>query len=286
MDPLRTCLLDLLYELRDQHMPLTVGGGFGLFLKRMYLVDRGTRTLFAELPAPRATNDIDVYLRVDVLADVARTEALVAAIRRLGYAPVDEAKYLQWRRPVEVGGVTQEVKLDALVGPLGASAAKLQVNPPRVRPKGKSVGFHAYQTEEALFIEEEPVAVAIDGARSGGEPYAATVYVPEAFPYLLMKLSAFADRKDDANKDLGRHHALDAYAIVGMMAEAEYERALALAERSRDDQHYRRVCEIATAEFGTPTSPGLLRMREHRLFRPDFRVDDFIATLGEIFPRA
>ena len=58
MDPLRTCLLDLLYELRDQNVPLTVGGGFGLFLKRMHLAERATRTLFAELPEPRATNDI------------------------------------------------------------------------------------------------------------------------------------------------------------------------------------------------------------------------------------
>ena len=58
MDPMRTCLLDLLYELRDQNVPLTVGGGFGLFLKRMHLAERATRTLFAELPEPRATNDI------------------------------------------------------------------------------------------------------------------------------------------------------------------------------------------------------------------------------------
>jgi len=32
MDPLRTSLLNLLYELRDRDVPLTIGGGFGLFL--------------------------------------------------------------------------------------------------------------------------------------------------------------------------------------------------------------------------------------------------------------
>lgn len=283
MDPLRTSLLDLLYELRAENVPLTVGGGFGLYLKRLSLADRREQTLFAELPEPRATNDIDLFLRVDLLTDRGRTDALVAAILRLGYVPVEEAKYFQWRRPIAVGGVAQEVKLDALVGPLGGHRPKLQVNPPRVRPKGKSVGFHAYQTDEALFLEENPTAVDLRGTRSTGEAYAATVYVPEAFPYLMMKVSAFADRKDDGNKDFGRHHALDAYTVVGMMTEAEYDRALALAVRSKSDPHYRRVCATVAADFASPTAVGVLRMREHRLFRDEFRVAEFLATLGEIF---
>ncbi len=285
MDPLRTCLLDLLYELRNENVPLTVGGGFGLFLKRMHLVDRRERTLFAELPEPRATNDIDVFLRADLLTDRARTEALVGAIRRLGYTPVDEAKYLQWKRPIQIGGVTQEVKIDALVGPLGESRSKLQVHSPRVRPKGKSVGFHAHQTDEALYLEERPIAVDLRGRRSGGEEFSATVYVPEAFPYLLMKLSAFADRKEDTNKDLGRHHALDAYTIVGMMTEPEYERARTLAGESRTDPHFERVCEVVADDFENPTTMGMLRLREHNLFRDDFRTGEFVEILREIFAK-
>lgn len=283
MDPLKASLLDLHYELRDEDMPLTVGGGFGLFLKRMHLIDQRARTLFDELPEPRATNDIDLYLRVDVLTDRGRTEALVAAIERLGYVPVEEAKYLQWKRTIVVGGVTQEVKLDALVGPLGEKRAKLQVNSPRVRPKGKSVRFHAHQTDEALFIEERPIAVELRGERSSGDAYAGTVFVPEAFPYLLMKLSAFSDRKDDANKDLGRHHALDAYTVVGMMTEEEFERAREHAEQSRRDPHYQRVCEVVAEDFDSQAALGVLRMREHRLFRSDFRVGEFVTVLGEMF---
>jgi hypothetical protein len=285
MDPLQTCLLDLLYELRDKDVPLTIGGGFGLFLKRQHLVERRLQMLIAELPEPRATNDIDIFFRADLLANPASTSALVEAIRRLGYVPVEEAKYFQWKRQVEVDGVTQEVKLDALVGPLGDSRAKLQVNPPRVRPKGKSVGFHAHQSDEALFLEDAPMAIELHGNRSTGEVYTATVYVPEAFPYLLMKLSAFADRKADANKDLGRHHALDAYTIVGMMTEPEYNRARTLAAQSCTDSHFVRICEVVATEFASPTSLGILRLREHRLFRDNFRLREFVATLGEIFSR-
>ena len=103
--------------------------------------------------------------------------------------------------------------------------------------------------------------------------------------YLLMKLSAFADRKEDGNKDLGRHHALDTYSIVGMMTEAEYDRTRALADRSRSDPHFTRVCDVVAGEFATPTSMGMLRLREHRLFREEFRLDEFAAVLGEIFTR-
>jgi hypothetical protein len=283
MDPLNTSLLDLHYELRDQDVRLTVGGGFGLFLKRQHVTATGARTLFAELPEPRATNDIDVFFRTELLTDATRTQALVAAIQRLGYVPVDEAKYFQWKRMIDVDGVAQEVKLDALVGPLGERRSKLQVHPPRVRPKGKSVGFHAHQTNEALFLEDAPIAIEIRGIRTGGEDYAADVYVPEAFPYLLMKLSAFADRKEDANKDLGRHHAIDAYTIVGMMTEPEYDRTKQLAEQSRSDPHYARVCEIVTTEFATPNALGVLRLREHRLFRDDFRINEFLDTIRSIY---
>jgi hypothetical protein len=49
---------------------------------------------------------------------------------------VDAAKYLQWRREVVIAGVPQQVKIDVLVGPLGAARKKLNVNMPRVRPNG------------------------------------------------------------------------------------------------------------------------------------------------------
>lgn len=95
MDPLRICLLDLLYELRDKNIPLTIGGGYGLFLKRQHLAEHRERTLFVELPEPRSTNDIDVFLRTDLLTDRASMTALVEAIARLGYAPVEEARYFR-----------------------------------------------------------------------------------------------------------------------------------------------------------------------------------------------
>jgi hypothetical protein len=282
MDPLLANLLDLLRELDTRGIPLTVGGGFGLYLKRGHLERTGERTLFAELPGVRATNDIDLFLRAEVLADLARTKEVAGAIARLGYAPVEEAKYLQWKRPVVVGSVEQDVKIDVLVGPLGKYRSSLKVSEPRVRPKG-DIKFHAHTVEEAVHLEDRPVEMLVEGRTSDGASYRGTVFVPEAFPYLMMKLHAFGDRKSDANKNLGRHHALDAYSIVGMMTEAEYERAKTFAAADREDEHVRRACSIVSEDFSNGSAIGILRLREHQLYRADFRLDDFVAVMTEIF---
>jgi hypothetical protein len=210
VDFLRNSLLDLLYELRGANFPLTVGGGFGLFLKRLHLDATGSRTLFQELPQPRATNDLDLFIRVEVLANHAAMQEMAAVLARLQYEVVPEAKYLQWKRTIAAAGVQHEVKVDFLVGPLGNRSSELHIKLPRVRPK-QPIELHAYSVEEALCLEEAPEPVAVDGNRTSGQPYRDTVYLPHPFPYLLMKLSAFSDRKNDADCDLGRHHALDVY---------------------------------------------------------------------------
>jgi hypothetical protein len=93
MDPLHQSLLDLLRELDGRGVPLTVGGGYGLYLKRAHLARTGQQTLFTELPDVRSTNDIDMFLRAEVLADLPRTKEVADAIKRLGYDVVEEAKY-------------------------------------------------------------------------------------------------------------------------------------------------------------------------------------------------
>lgn len=89
MGPLFSSRLDLLRVLDSSGIPLMIGGGFGLYLKRLHLERTGERTLFSILPAIRLTNDIDLFLRAEVLSDLARTREVADAIRRLGYTPVE-----------------------------------------------------------------------------------------------------------------------------------------------------------------------------------------------------
>lgn len=188
-----------------------------MYLKRSHLERTEEQPPLTEFPEPRSTNDIDVFLRAEVLADADRTTEFATTITRLGYEPVEQAKYLQWKRAVRLGEFTGEVKIDVLVGPYQPFKSRLKVKPPRVRPKLLNVQFHAHEVPEAVAVDEQPLELPVSGIRTNGTRYAGVVCVPEAFPYLMMKLIAFDDRKDDADKDQGRHHAFDLYNIVAMM---------------------------------------------------------------------
>jgi hypothetical protein len=264
MDQLTASLLDLLHELHGRDIPITVGGGFGLYLKRRHLEAVGQRTLFDRLPEPRSTNDLDLFLHTEVLADLGRTRQVAEAITRLGYTVVDAARYLQWQREVVIAGVPQQVKIDVLVGPLGDVREKLNVSLPRVRPKG-DIKFHAHAVEEAIRVEDEALAVTVTGTRSTGEPHTGSVFIPQAFPYLMMKLHAFEDRRLRGQQDKERQHALDLYAVVGMMTEPEYERARELGTVHAENEHVGRARAIVRDQFGNRTAGGVLRLREHPL---------------------
>ena len=76
-NPLLTTLLDLDAALPEQE--LTVGGGYGLFLKQTYIADNPKlRTLFAveSLSRARATEDIDLILSADVVTDSAAMKTI------------------------------------------------------------------------------------------------------------------------------------------------------------------------------------------------------------------
>ncbi len=282
MDPLLTSLLDLLGELGPEGPPITIGGGFGLFLKRRHLIATGKQTLFEQLPEVRSTKDLDLFIHAEVLADINRVREVREAIRRLGCAPVKKAEFLKWSRPILVGEVEQEVKIDMHVGPLGEFRSYLHIKEFRARPKQK-IDFHAHITEEAVSIEGEPLAVKVVGQRSDGTPCEALVHVPRAFPYLMMKLHAFEDRREDPAQDLGGLHALDLYTIVGLMTEAEYTGAIRLGQEHADNPHVRNARRIVAQRFADRTCLGLLRFQESDYFRPTFQVDEFIAVLKEVF---
>lgn len=284
MDELTTSLLDLHYELDRRGIPLTIGGGFGLYLKRMYIAGRGERTLFDTLPAPRATNDVDLFLRAEVLADAERAAAVADAIHVLGYEAIPGAEYYQWIRTMKLDGRPREVKLDLLVGPTRGVRSKLHGDTRRVRPKGKSVGIHAHPTEEAIGIEDDPIPVPVAGRRSDGSEYGGTVLIPRAFPFLMMKLHAFDDRKDDLAKALGTHHSLDVYTIVGMMTEGEYEDAIRLGRLLAAEGPVMRARKIVSDSFSDERSQGLIRLQEHQLFNANFALREFCEVLAEIFP--
>jgi CRISPR/Cas system Type II protein with McrA/HNH and RuvC-like nuclease domain len=98
-----------------------------------------------------------------------------------------------------------------------------------------------------------------------------------------MKLHAYADQKDKGARDLGRHHAIDASSVVGMTTEDEYDRAERFSREDCDTEPVRRARRIIVEDFGSETALGILRLREHPLFRDEFEIGQFIAVLTQLF---
>ena len=281
---LKTSLLDLLFELRNENIPLILGGGYGLYLKQVHLQNTlETPTLIAgELwPVPRATEDLDILLRTEIVLNANRMGPIRAALDRLGYTAVPGAEYMQF---VKQFGDGRFVKVDLLTGPLGSMAndPRVKIDERRVRPR-QSVKLHAHRTDEALGFQDDTTAIPIEGTLSSGETYHAIIHVLSAFTLLLMKLYAFRDRRHDEEKDLARHHALDIYRILAMMTEKEFEQTDRRIAEQKDHPVIIETGRIVTEYFKSPESLGSLRLRSHVLWDNDMALGEFLSALHDFF---
>ena len=284
MPNLRTALLDLLYETRENDLRLIIGGGYGIFLKREYVQQRGSRTLLREWPEARSTNDLDLFLRPELLIHSARLEPLAATLRRLNYEVVNGAEKYQFSRLGPTGGQEGSLKIDLLTGPRSRfEGTKAQVDERRVRPR-PSVDLHAHPVDEALTLEEGLLPLAFTGTTSANLPFEATVYLPHPLTFAMMKLFAFRDRIGDANKEFGSYHALDIYTILATMTEEEWDQAQRLRDRHQHAPPIVEAARITNEFFASPTSTGMLRMRESPYCRPELQLGEFCDSLRELFP--
>jgi len=292
---LKTNLLDLLHELRDPPMPLLLCGGYGLYLKQVYLQETvSSKTVIdGELwPAPRATQDLDILLTVEVVASIHRMQSIKAALDRLGYTAIPRAKYMQFAKPLGDG---RDVKVDILTGSREAYSSDLKVKEKvrlkkgderRVRPLG-NVRLHARLTNEAVAFEENTMEIPVRGTRSNGQSYEGIVHIPQPFTLLLMKLHAFRDRYASENKDMGRHHALDLYRIVAMMTDDEFERTQQRVKQHQDEPAVIEACRIVAEHFESIESLGALRLQEHQLWVRNMETDTtmktFLSAMEDLF---
>lgn len=281
---LKTSLLDLLYELRDRDMPLILGGGYGLYLKQVYLQEgpEVSTLIDQELwPAPRGTEDLDILLKTEVVVDAERMRPVREALNRLGYTAVENARYMQFARFLGRG---RKVKIDFLTGPLGpfADDPRLRTDERRIRPR-TSVQLHAHRTDEALGFQENLMEITVQGVLSSGQRYESVVYVPPAFTLLLMKLHAFRDRCNDPEKELARHHALDVYRIIAMMTEPDFEQTRQLILEHRGKPAVLEAARIIGEHFASSESLGSLRLKEHTLWKETLDMPKFLSAMVDLF---
>lgn len=283
MTTLTSALLDLLHELEGTDIKLIVGGGFGIYLKHLELLKTNPRTLLRHWPEPRSTNDLDLFLRTELLTDASKLVPLLKALGKLGYRPVETARYYQFFKPGPLGGETGSLKVDILTGPEQAlrSAGVIARNR-RAYPKPK-IALHAHTMDEALTLEEHLQDVSLAGRQDTGEAVTPTVFLPHPFTFILMKLFALRDRINDPEKDYGRHHALDLYSIVAMMTEEEWRVALDLHKRYRADAKIAEAGQLVSELFANSFSLGVLRLKESPYYRNKFQTSEFLAVIGDLF---
>jgi hypothetical protein len=152
-DLLEASLLDLVYELRDAQLPLILAGGYGLYRKHQYIVQTGARLIMDWIPPARSTNDLDLFLRTEVLANSHQARLLREALDRLGYRVIKGAENYQFVRKLTIAGATREVKIDLLTKePDPAQYPNLRYDERRVRPR-PSVDLHAQYLRQLCSLE-------------------------------------------------------------------------------------------------------------------------------------
>ncbi len=100
----------------------------------------------------------------------------------------------------------------------------------------------------------------------------------------MMKLFAFRDRVGDKDKEFGRYHALDIYAVLATTSEPEWNRAMVRREALGDEPTIVEAARIVDRYFSSLTTEGMLRMQESPYCRPELQLEEFCAALQELFP--
>lgn len=279
---LESSLFELLSKLDPASCPIILGGGYGLFLRRNILQQDKTRTLLDRWPEARSTNDLDLFLRPELICDSPRLAGLRDVLDELGYTPVEGAQNYQFRKDDPDGFIERGIKIDLLTGPSSCfEDSGLRIDERRVGPR-PGVGVHAHPTDEAITLEENLQEVHLEFG-AANERSTAIVFLPHPFTYAVMKLFALRDQVDVEHKGHGSHHAIDLYSILGMMHEVDWEQSKQMAATNAGTPIVREASRIVEKMFDSITSHGLLVLRSNPYCTDDLQLNEFIELINELF---
>lgn len=270
--------VDLHEKFSDRSISIILGGGLGLYLKQLSLIENPVRTLIdaSGWPQPRSTSDIDVFFPLEVLVSLDEMKAVRSIIDEMHFEPIEGSEFWRFNLPAN------EVKIDLLTGPIDDSVKnKLKSDSRRARPKG-DLELHAHPVPEALDLSEHLEQVTLIGQVSDKQMDTSTVSIPSPFTYLMMKVTAFGDQVENVDKNRGRHHALDVYRIVAMMTEPQFTQTKSQFKQHYSSPYVERVRSLVKDFFVREDGIGILRMREHAFWDDNIRLPEFMGAMKEI----
>lgn len=259
-------LLDLLKELDGYDIPLILVGGFGLFLRRECQLSSGAKTIYSPVPNTRSTEDFDALLKLNVLADVPKMQALRDALSHLNYEVIKGAEKYQFIKLGTEENGRRSVKVDLLARKPEADDPQLTHDSRRIGPLRKNNPVHAHVTPEAIAVEEGLLRVTLNGYCTSGESYAGDVFLANPYALCLMKLFAFRDeeeeKKGEGRQAYARKHAQDIATIIALLTEAEYSRLSDYQVMFANHVIVQEANDIVYRYFSASEQAGLLRLRE------------------------
>lgn len=253
-DPLRHELARIAIALKPHRVDLIVGGGYGLLLRTERLIETQPRMRFEQPLIARATDDLDIFLGVEIITSGLKMAAVRDCLKALGYKP--KTRYFQFQKTVAINNYQQTVKID-LLSPRPTSKLHIRsvhIKQPRIRPRDV-YGVHAYLTEEAITLEEQIESITLtDGAKT------VEVFLPHPFTYLVLKLFALRDHLDEDDKTKAPEHAFDIYRTIGMMTESQWNDCMMLTERFGTGPILATSAEIVVSLFSDTDARGAVEI--------------------------
>lgn len=244
-------LIDLVEAAPDASF--IVIGGLGIMLKQAHLIEVGARTLVEVLPEARATADIDLFLRIELLCNDSDIGEFRSTIDKLGYQP--HVANWQFQKEFGPGFPDQRLTLD-----LHSREPSQSENITFDRVRVGHGPIHGRTTPEAFAVDEQPIQIR---ARSGARE--ATIQVPHPYAWINMKTRAAHDwlrfARGEVEVRKGRKppsskHAFDAVLLVAMLTEEELESC----ESVRSPYAFQDIASSIRGEaqslYGTPQSQG------------------------------
>ena len=286
-DPLVHHLAELAKGLDTENIPIILGGGMSLYLRQKFMSRQTARYPFDLLA--RSTADLDLFLSSRLIADAGKIESLRQVIGHLDYSVVPEAKNFQFAKKIMLYGQERVIKIDLLAAPPhGEDLSLVSVHGLRIKPRG-AAGIHAYLTNESEGIEFGKLPIDPGLLESSLTLKNQILFIPSAFNFLILKLHAFNDRKNDEARDLGRHHAWDIFATVVRMSEVDWTAAKEHLVAHADRLYIKKAAEIRKIDFSVRAALGLLRLRENESYKGERELynkylEPFIEDLTALLP--
>lgn len=230
---------------------ILVAGGYGLFLKQKFLLANAEIPVVVPLDrwsnaSPRVTEDFDLLIGLDLIADEQSQRAFKSALDKHGFSVSEKNPRWQFEKRLSA---SHRVIVD-LHAPLpDKDQWNLQIDQIRVKRKPSlgEAGIHGRTNPEAVGCDLHPFRFEVDGT---------SIRVPNPVTWSIMKLTAMSDRwtiSDDAahseerrefNRQQSIKHAKDVCRVVALVTRDEIDTVLPVVEAIRATPEFTHATQI------------------------------------------